>query len=63
MWDLYFADKRDVKIDEQNVFRVYLSKAVEQNCPLIVLLHGGGYSGLTWSHFTVFYTIEHIECT
>lgn len=58
MWNEHFAEKRDVVIDEKNVFRVYLSKRDEgQNPPLLVLLHGGGYSGLSWAYFTVIFFI------
>lgn len=53
MWNEYFTDKKDVHIDDQHIFRVYLSKEPPQDGPLIVLLHGGGFSALTWSHFTV----------
>lgn len=53
LWDEYFEDKKDVAVDENNKFRVYLSRSPPQNGPLVVLLHGGGYSALTWSHFTV----------
>lgn len=55
MWNEHFAEKRDIAIDDKHFFRVYLSKRenVDANAPLIVLLHGGGYSALTWAHFTV----------
>lgn len=53
-WNEYFAEKRDVEIDDKHVFRLYLTKPDSKpNAPLVVLLHGGGYSALTWSHFTV----------
>lgn len=55
MWDEFFAEKTDVRLDDDgsHVFRVYRSAAPAAQGPLLVLLHGGGYSALTWSHFTV----------
>lgn len=52
MWNEYFNESKVVETD-RGVFRVYLSKQPEQTGPVLVLLHGGGYSALTWSHFTV----------
>lgn len=48
-WNQYFADCKKVKVDGNN-FNVYL---LGNSGPLLVLLHGGGYSGLTWSLFAV----------
>ncbi|CAN8006338.1 unnamed protein product [Ixodes hexagonus] len=48
-WRSYFTEAKDVKTDEGNVFRVYMKGTTG---PLLLLLHGGGYSGLTWSLFT-----------
>jgi len=45
-WDKYYEVKDDIAISEGNVFRVYRTGT---NGPLLVLLHGGGYSGLTWA--------------
>lgn len=61
MWDEYFADKKDVRINEKQVFRVYLSRSISQNGPILVLLHGGGYSALTWSHFVVIFFIFSVK--
>lgn len=47
-WRSYFTEAKDVKTDEGNVFRVYTKGTAG---PLLLLLHGGGYSGLTWSLF------------
>lgn len=64
MWNEHFAEKRDVVIDEKNVFRVYLSKKEkDQTPPLLVLLHGGGYSALSWAHFTVSLLIKLVYFT
>ncbi|XP_065202397.1 protein phosphatase methylesterase 1 [Planococcus citri] len=46
-WDKYFTDCRKVEVEE-NSFNVY---TLGDSGPLLVLLHGGGYSGLTWSLF------------
>lgn len=62
LWDEYFEDKKDVAIDANNKFRVYLSRSPQQNGPLVVLLHGGGYSALTWSHFTVRFVLPFVAC-
>lgn len=53
MWDEFWAVKTNVTVDDSHVFRVYLSAPPTEDGPLLVLLHGGGYSALTWSHFTV----------
>ncbi|XP_077258693.1 protein phosphatase methylesterase 1 [Temnothorax americanus] len=47
-WNLYFDHSKDVPVGE-NVFHVYI-KGTEG--PLLVLLHGGGFSGLTWAELT-----------
>lgn len=52
MWDAYFLEKKDIEID-RGTFRVYFSKPPIQNGPILLLLHGGGFSALTWSLFTV----------
>lgn len=45
-WNKYYETQEDVTISEGNIFRVY---RIGNSGPLLVLLHGGGYSGLTWS--------------
>ena len=47
-WVPYFDHSKDVAIGN-DTFHVY-TKGVEG--PLLVLLHGGGYSALTWAEFT-----------
>lgn len=47
-WKKYFTERKPVTIKE-DTFYVY-SQGSEG--PLLVLLHGGGYSALTWSQFT-----------
>lgn len=54
MWNEHFEEKEDINLNDEQMFRVYFSKRDRKNKkPLLVLLHGGGYSALTWSHFTV----------
>lgn len=53
-WNEYFTEKRDIVLDDKHIFRVYLSQPEPApNAPLLILLHGGGYSGLSWSLFSV----------
>ncbi|GLV45103.1 uncharacterized protein CBL_14324 [Carabus blaptoides fortunei] len=47
-WDSYLGEAQDVTI-ESNTFRVYLTGT---EGPVLALLHGGGYSALTWALFT-----------
>lgn len=52
-WREYFDQMEDVSVglaDSRDVFRVY--KAGNEG-PLLVLLHGGGHSALSWAVFTV----------
>ncbi|CAB3980844.1 phosphatase methylesterase 1 [Paramuricea clavata] len=49
-WENYFDSCQDVNIGESNIFRVYKSGS---SGPVLLLLHGGGFSALTWSLFTV----------
>lgn len=54
MWSEHYEEKEDVILSEDRKFRVYFAKRdKEHKKPLLVLLHGGGYSALTWAHFTV----------
>ncbi|KAM9834524.1 protein phosphatase methylesterase 1-like isoform 3-T3 [Syngnathus typhle] len=51
-WEEYFEQMEDVSVvqgDGRDIFRVY--KAGHEG-PLLVLLHGGGHSGLSWAVFT-----------
>ncbi|XP_017469471.1 PREDICTED: protein phosphatase methylesterase 1 [Rhagoletis zephyria] len=53
LWSDFFAEKEDVILDQNRTFRVYRTKLPQKAGPVLLLLHGGGYSGLTWSHFCV----------
>lgn len=48
-WSAYFDQSKKVEIGE-NSFHIYTQG---EEGPLVVLLHGGGYSALTWAEFTV----------
>lgn len=62
LWSEYFKEQRDVET-ENGSFRVYLSSEPTEQGPLIVLLHGGGFSALTWSLFTTeISAIIHCQC-
>lgn len=63
IWSDFFAEKEDVAVDETRSFRVYKTKKPEKNGPVLLLMHGGGYSGLTWAHFCIEITrIIHCQC-
>ncbi|XP_051165815.1 protein phosphatase methylesterase 1 [Leptopilina boulardi] len=47
-WSTYFSDSKKIKIGD-NSFHIYTQG---EDGPLLVLLHGGGYSALTWAEFT-----------
>lgn len=49
-WRKYWDSCKDVTLEGGDVFRVYQRGS---EGPLLVLLHGGGYSALTWSLFAV----------
>lgn len=52
-WREYFDKMEDVSVgpeDSRDVFRVYRAGS---EGPLLVLLHGGGHSALSWAVFTV----------
>lgn len=50
-WDLFFDTKSSVDIDGE-LFNVYLKG---DTGPLFYLIHGCGYSGLTWACFVVIF--------
>nr|NP_001261609.1 uncharacterized protein Dmel_CG5068, isoform B [Drosophila melanogaster]NP_648277.3 uncharacterized protein Dmel_CG5068, isoform A [Drosophila melanogaster]ACL90756.1 CG5068-PA [synthetic construct]AAF50336.2 uncharacterized protein Dmel_CG5068, isoform A [Drosophila melanogaster]AAL29088.1 LP02515p [Drosophila melanogaster]AGB94304.1 uncharacterized protein Dmel_CG5068, isoform B [Drosophila melanogaster] len=63
MWNEFFAEKEDVTVDEQRTFRIYRTKQPEKPGPVLLLLHGGGYSALTWAHFCSEVTsMIHCQC-
>ncbi|KAF5283422.1 hypothetical protein FQA39_LY04798 [Lamprigera yunnana] len=46
-WNTFFESEEQIKVDG-DVFNVYTKG---QNGPIVFLIHGGGYSALTWSLF------------
>ncbi|XP_037069724.1 protein phosphatase methylesterase 1-like [Pollicipes pollicipes] len=57
-WQRYFSSAEDVQLDGGDVFHVYRSGS---SGPLLVLLHGGGFSGLTWALFTE-RIVQSVDC-
>lgn len=52
-WREYFDQMEDVNVgpaDSMDIFRIYKAGS---DGPLLVLLHGGGHSALSWAVFTV----------
>lgn len=52
-WREYFDQMEDLNVgptDSGDVFRIYKAGS---DGPLLVLLHGGGHSALSWAVFTV----------
>lgn len=52
-WREYFDQMEDLNVgptDSRDVFRIYKAGS---DGPLLVLLHGGGHSALSWAVFTV----------
>uniref|UniRef100_A0A0A9YJP2 Protein phosphatase methylesterase 1 n=1 Tax=Lygus hesperus TaxID=30085 RepID=A0A0A9YJP2_LYGHE len=56
-WKKYFSEKKDVEVDG-NTFRVYKKG---DSGPCLVLIHGGGFSALTWSLLTTT-LYDMVEC-
>lgn len=48
-WDTHYDTSEDIQLD-LNTFHIY-TRGTEG--PILVLLHGGGYSALTWAEFSV----------
>lgn len=56
-WDAFFDNKQSVKIEDDS-FCVYIKG---KSGPVFYLLHGGGYSGLTWACFAEI-LCQKVEC-
>ncbi|OTF80634.1 hypothetical protein BLA29_004785, partial [Euroglyphus maynei] len=52
-WSQYFTAQKDITINDGDVFRVYIHEQSESivDMPVLLLLHGGGFTALTWSLF------------
>lgn len=62
MWSQYFSESRDVET-QYGKFRVYLTEKPEAPGPLLVMLHGGGFSALSWALFSMEISkIIHCQC-
>ena len=57
-WDGYFERSFTLQIDENNKFNLY---EIGSSGPIILLLHGGGFSGLTWALMSKEVT-ESLQC-
>lgn len=49
LWTNYFQNQFTVETDDEN-FHIYSTGCTG---PILLCLHGGGYSGLTWALFAV----------
>uniref|UniRef100_A0A3P9JXQ8 Protein phosphatase methylesterase 1 n=1 Tax=Oryzias latipes TaxID=8090 RepID=A0A3P9JXQ8_ORYLA len=52
LWSQYFETMEDVEVENENgkdIFRIYCSGSLG---PVLLLLHGGGHSALSWAVFT-----------
>jgi protein phosphatase methylesterase 1 len=49
-WTEFFDEKRELHIGDVDKFNVYLKGS---SGPVFLLLHGGGYSRLTWACMAV----------
>jgi protein phosphatase methylesterase 1 len=53
-WSRYFTSREKIVVNEDgDSFQVYRRGS---SGPLLVLLHGGGFSALSWSLFAVIYS-------
>ncbi|KAF2078060.1 hypothetical protein CYY_000611 [Polysphondylium violaceum] len=53
-WDKYFESSRELKVpDTDNTFKIYESNIqITKDAFLLVFIHGGGYTSLSWSLVT-----------
>jgi protein phosphatase methylesterase 1 len=47
-WNVYFDDKRYITFDK-NTFCLYSRNTNDSLSPVLIFLHGGGFSGLSWA--------------
>lgn len=54
-WTEFFDRKELIQTNDEDYFNVYFKGSTG---PLFYLIHGGGYSALTWACFVVRYFLE-----
>jgi len=57
-WNQYFSESKDVKVNDATTFRVYTRGS---SGPVLLLLHGGGFSALSWACFSASIT-QLVDC-
>ncbi|OQR72433.1 protein phosphatase methylesterase 1-like, partial [Tropilaelaps mercedesae] len=62
--DKYFSQEQEVQVDSGDIFKIY--RCASADCPperpVLFLLHGAGYSGLTWACFAA-EIVSMVECS
>ena len=57
-WSNYWDRYEDVSVDSESTFRVYIKG---NSGPAFLFLHGGGFSGLSWSLLSTI-LVKQIKC-
>lgn len=57
-WTKYFESTKEVQLENGNQFRVYIKG---DTGPVFLFLHGGGFSGLSWSILSSI-LVQKIQC-
>uniref|UniRef100_A0A3P9HCD6 Protein phosphatase methylesterase 1 n=1 Tax=Oryzias latipes TaxID=8090 RepID=A0A3P9HCD6_ORYLA len=53
LWSQYFETMEDVEVENENGKDISFPKSLGSLGPVLLLLHGGGHSALSWAVFTV----------